>query len=438
MKLNRTPISDLKEGKYVKVAGVVKNIKDLGKIKFLELCDEQGKVQLTIKPEIYSGDEINVNNIPKYTFVECEGNVCKGLWKKGYEIEVKKLTLLGNVKKPLPIDPKPLKDPSAPSLDKRLDYRWIDLRVRKNRIPLYILSDFIKNCRDFLYSEGFTEIFTPKLMGTASESGSEVFPVFYFDKEAFLAQSPQFYKQMAICSSFEKVFEVGPVFRANPSFTTRHDTEFTSFDVEFAYIESHHDVMNLEEKMLKYSLKNIKEKWDKEIKEISGRDLNVPKKIPRIKMEEAYEIVDREDVNEDGELRPSGEMKIATHVKEEYGTDFVFVTDYPWETRPFYHMKGESMEDGTPTTRSFDLIYRGVEITTGAQREHRYEILKNQIMEKGLRPEELEYYLEFFKYGAPPHGGFGLGPTRVITAMLELKNVRNATFIPRDPKRLKP
>jgi aspartyl-tRNA synthetase len=422
-------------GTEVVVAGFVKRIKNLGdNLKFLILSDHSGEIQLTFKSDIYKNIKA-INELAPYTFIVAKGEATRGYSKKGREVVVKDFYVLGEVSaQPIPIEIEHIET----SLDKRLDYRWIDLRNPKHRFPLVLLSEFTRYCREFFYKNDFVEIFSPKLIGMATESGAEVFTVPYFGKTAYLAQSPQFYKQMAICAGFEKVFEIAPVFRANPSFTTRHDTEFTSLDFEIGYVSSHYDVMSWEEKMLNYAFRRLKEKWEEKVRNNFNQEINLPKKIPKIKMEEVYEIVDKKNIKEDGDITPEGEREVSEYIKKTYGNEFAFVIDFPYKTRPFYHMKGNPMKDGTETTKSFDLLYRDIEITTGAQREHRYKVLVNQAKEKGLNIENLRYYLEFFKYGAPPMGGLGLSPTRVIMALTGAKNVREVTYLPRDPKRLFP
>ncbi len=436
----RVPIGSLDEHageEKVAVAGYIRAKRILGKkIKFMVLTDYTGTLQLTFKKGVSPHIDA-VDDIPIHTFLAAYGKPVKGKTKLGWEILVEDMVLLSEPAAPLPIEIEDEKKiETLPS--KRYDYRWIDLRNPRRRLPLIMLSELSRYAREYFYSHGFTEIFTPKLMGAPSEGGAEVFEVIYFDRKAYLAQSPQFYKQMAICAGFERVFEIAPAFRADPSFTTRHVTEFTSLDAEIAYITSHHDVMDIHEEMINHVLRRFREEWGDVIMREYGVEVPEPRRIPRIRIEEVYEIVSRDSVSEDGDLRPQGEKEIWMYARETYGSDLVFVTDYPYTARPFYHMKGEPMSDGRETTRSFDLIFRGLEVTTGAQREHRYSVLRKQALEKGLNLRNIEFYLEFFRYGAPPHGGFGFGPSRFIMKLLGLSNVREATFIPRDPKRLYP
>ena len=294
--------------------------------------------------------------------------------------------------------------------------------------------------RAYWIEHGFIEIHSPKIMGSPSESGAELFEVQYFERNAYLAQSPQFYKQMAMAAGFENVFEIGPVFRADPSFTSRHMTEFTGLDMEMSWIGSHEDVMSFTERWLQYSYQQVKEKFGEEIKTVFGVDLQVPEvPFPHMSMAQAYEILKglnyKLPPERKGDLDPGGERALAEYVKQKYGHDFVYVTDWPIAVRPFYHMR----VSGDPgLTRSFDLLANGLEIATGAQREHRYDILLKQALEKGLTQENTQYYLDFFKFGCPPHGGFGMGLSRLLVSMLNLGNIREAVYIFRGPTRVSP
>jgi aspartyl-tRNA synthetase len=276
-------------------------------------------------------------------------------------------------------------------------------------------------------------------MASASESRAELFEVEYFDTKAYLAQSPQFFKQMAQPAGFGRIFEIGPAFRADPSFTSRHATEFTSVDTEFSWIDSHEDVMRLHEDLIVAGLSAVQAKHADEIKALFDVDVEVPTiPFPRIPLAEAKRIVAERGYQvprHDEDMDPEGERRIAAYVKETYGHQFVFLTDYASAIRPFYHMRHA---DNPSLTRSYDLIMGGVEIATGAQREHRIEILVEQAREKGLDPEELDFYLDFFRYGVPPHGGFGMGLSRVIMLLLEQSSIREVIYLFRGPNRLLP
>jgi aspartyl-tRNA synthetase len=276
-------------------------------------------------------------------------------------------------------------------------------------------------------------------MGTASESGAEVFKVGYFDRTAYLAQSPQFYKQMAIAAGIERVFEVGPVFRAEPSFTSRHSTEFTGVDAEMAWIDDVDDVMAFEERMIAHALAKVADKHGEQIAELYGVKVVVPQTpFPRVTMAQALEIMRAQGWDPAGEkddLDPEGERGVAAHFARETGHEFVFVTEFPSTVRPFYHMRPAGRPD---LTCSFDLLWKGLEVTTGAQREHRYDVLAAQAADKGMNLGPMDYYVNSFRYGCPPHGGFGMGLNRMLMVLLGLDSIRDATFLFRGPNRLTP
>ncbi len=294
-----------------------------------------------------------------------------------------------------------------------------------------VWTEFEKGWRKYWSENNFIQLYTPSFMSTPSETGAEVFSVDYFDRKAYLAQSPQFYKQMGIASGLERVFIVGPVFRAEQSFTTRHLTEFTGWDFEVGFIESHHDIMDFEEGMIISGFESVKAKFP---------DLNITipqRPFPRIPMVEAKKILASLGIpsGEDHDLSPEEERALSEYVEKEHNHEFVFVTDYHKSKSAFYHMRHPEDND---RSRRADLLYRGIEVTTLAQREHRPEILEKQAQEKGMDLLPLKDYINFFRYGCPPHGGAGIGPGRFIMRMLDLSNVREATYLPRDVKRLNP
>jgi aspartyl/asparaginyl-tRNA synthetase len=331
--------------------------------------------------------------------------------------------------------------PIAPdsALDKRMDWRYLDLRRPDRRLIFEVQTTVERAMREVWQAERFIELHSPKLMRSASESGAELFKVEYFEREAYLAQSPQFYKQMAMAAGFGKVFEVGPVFRANPSFTSRHDTEFTSVDVEISWIDSHEDVMAFEERWLAHVLAVVAERHGDAIRETFGVEVVVPSvPFPRISLEDAKQLLRESGHEPPGtghDLDPASERALSALVEGRDGHEFTFVTDYPTTVRPFYHMRHE---EDPRLTKSFDLLWRGIELTTGAQREHRYERLLAQAEDKKVDVEPIQYYLDFFRFGAPPHGGFGFGLTRLLMQMLGQDNVREVSFLYRGPHRLEP
>jgi len=314
----------------------------------------------------------------------------------------------------------------------------LDLRKPEKALIFQVWTLMEQSFREYWTKNNYFEIHSPKFMSTPSESGAELFEVKYFDRKAYLAQSPQFYKQMAMACGFERVFEVGPVFRANPSFTSRHDTEFTGYDMEISFIDSHQDVISEEQKAIQYVLSKIKEVYGDQIKKAYNREIVVPElPFPQVTMKEAKEILAKLNVPSEkaGDLNPKEERQLSEHIKKEKNHEFVFVTEYPIDIRPFYHMRFEAQPN---LTKSFDLLWNGLEITTGAQREHRYDILVKQAKEKGLSLEPIQFYLNFFKYGCPPHGGLGLGPSRMLMKIFNIANVREVTYLYRGVKRLTP
>lgn len=423
----------------VEIQGFVENIRNLQWVAFVIIRDNTGKVQVTIEKSEESNKEMIdiISALNNESTVKIIGKVLQNEKVKlgGREIIPTKIEVTStSLESELPIN---IKDKDASLIDARLDHRWLDLRNDYNANIFRIQSKFVEAMREFLYKNNFIEIHTPKLIGAASESGSEVFEVKYFDRLAYLAQSPQFYKQMAMSSGLDRIFEVGPVFRAENSNTNRHTTEFTGFDLEFSYIDSFEDVMNLEEELLTYALAKVKESYGDLIRDVYGKEVIVPTtKFPRIKLSDLYKELESRygyKIPEEAkvDLTTEAEKLSYKYSMEVYNSEFLFVTDYPKDKRAFYHMR----KDGIP--QGYDLIWRGVEITTGAQREHRYEQLLNQAKEKGL-DNDVKFYLEFFKYGCPPHGGFGLGVDRLTMLLLGLPSLKESMFIFRGPNRLNP
>ncbi len=444
--MERTYIADIKNnlGKPVLVQGFVENLRDGKAMAFIVLKDITGKLQITVEKEkaehlCESISKLTPDSVVSITGTAIENEFVKlnGIELIPDEIKIESIAdALPIMRKEIPATKKK-KAVERSSIDQRIDYRWIDLRTDENQLMFKVQTVMVNAMRQFLLDRGFIEIHTPKLIGAASESGSEVFEVKYFDRSAYLAQSPQFYKQMAMASGFERIFEVGPVFRAEKSYTSKHTTEFSGFDLEFSYINSFRDVMKMEEELLTHMLKCVKEKYGDEIKELFGTEVIVPTTpFPVITLKELYAELEKEfgytvDESEKGDLTTDAERLSYDWVMKKYGHEFLFITDYSAEKRAFYHMRDEN---GVP--QGYDLIWRGVEITTGAQREHRYDVLKAQAQEKGL-DKDVEFYLEFFKYGCPPHGGFGLGIDRMTMLMLGL-HIKEAMFIFRGPNRLNP
>ncbi|GAA2245358.1 aspartate--tRNA(Asn) ligase [Herbiconiux moechotypicola] len=419
----------------VTVSGWVETVRDQKKVQFVVLRDESGAVQL-VNPRTEETEAVaaSISGLAQGSFITVTGELKHDERVKLGGIEVK-LATLEVVAAAIPETP--ISDETG--IDKRMDWRFLDLRRPEQNLVFRVQTTLEHAWRTYWVEHDFIEIHTPKLMASASESRAELFEVDYFDGKAYLAQSPQFFKQMAQPAGFGKVFEVGPAFRADPSFTSRHATEFTSVDSEISWIDSHEDVMKLHEELMVAGFTAVKEKHGDEIKALFGVDIEVPTTpFPRIPLAEAKEIVASRGYvvpRDDADMDPEGERQIAAYVKETFGHDFVFLTDYHASIRPFYHMRHA---DDVTLTNSYDLVYNGVEISTGAQREHRVEVLIEQAREKGLDPEELEFYLDFFRYGVPPHGGFGMGLSRVLMLMLHQTNLREVVYLFRGPTRLTP
>jgi aspartyl-tRNA synthetase len=434
----RTLIAELpaKVGETVRLRGWVNAVRDQKRMQFVILRDETGLAQAVLeKPEQPSELNAAISELADESAVTLTGTVVadERVRLGGVEVRLQELELDSPAEPELPVTPES-------ALDKRIDWRYLDLRRPDRRLIFEVQSAVEHAMREHWRREGFVELHTPKLMGSASESGAELFKVDYFDRTAYLAQSPQFYKQMAMAAGFGKVFEIGPVFRANPSFTSRHDTEFTSVDVEISWIDSHEDVMAFEEAWLAHVLGVVAAEHGEAIRETFGVEVAAPTlPFPRIAIAEAKELLraaGHEHVpGPDEDLDPPSERALCALVKERHGHEFVFVTDYPTAVRPFYHMR---YPDRPQLTKSFDLLWRGIEITTGAQREHRLAALLAQAHEKRVETASIQYYLDFFRYGAPPHGGFGFGLTRLLMQLLGQDNVREVTFLYRGPNRLEP
>lgn len=437
MKINVNELSNHLNEEIV-FSGFVDAVRDKKWVMFVILRDATGKVQLTIekseetnKPLLDIMSEVTVDSTVRVVgkVVSNEAVKLGGLEIIPSTIEVTSEAL------PLPFDYNNLE---GVNIDTRMDFKWLDMRNRRNTLIRQVESCLTEGMRTFLYENHFTEIHSPKLIGTASESGSDVFEVKYFDREAYLAQSPQFYKQMALAGGLDRVFEVGPVFRAEKSNTNRHATEFTGFDLEFAYIDSYEDVMDLEEDLLIAGLKVVKERYGDEILEVFGKEVIIPTKpFPRIKLKDLYQQlhdryqfeIPKEDI---GDMNAEAEKLTYKFAMEEYNSEFIFIVDYAATKRPFYHMR-----DSEGKLQGYDLIWRGTEITSGAQREHRYEELVKNANEKGLG-KDVEFYLQFFQYGCPPHGGFGIGLDRLTMLLLGLPSLKETQFLFRGPNRLTP
>ena len=375
--MKRVMIAQLKEhaGGEVTICGWVHTLRNQGKIRFMIIRDITGFIQVVVlkdRTEAFAATA----GLPEESVVKITGLLkAEKQAPGGFEIQADTIEVLSMAAPELPIQVNEEGENEA-ELPLRLDWRWIDLRKPERALIFKVWTVLEQAFRNYCISNGYIEIHSPKTVVTSTESGSELFAVKYFDRTAYLAQSPQLYKQMAMAAGFEKVFEVGPVFRANPSFTSRHDTEFTMYDIEMSFIESHHDLMAEEENMIVAMLTEVREKYGEEIKKLYGQEVVIPKTpFPRLTLQETKSILANLGIiGERGEdLSPEEERSISQYVQENNGHEFVFIHDWPASTRAFYSMR---LESNPALAKSFDLLFKGLEITSGAQREHRYDRLK--------------------------------------------------------------
>jgi aspartyl/asparaginyl-tRNA synthetase len=421
-------------GEVASLDGFVNAVRDQKRMQFL-IVDWRGHLVQVAHEKAGESDALaaTIASLTIGSAVTVKGRVREAPSVKlhGLEIEAIGLHIHSLADSPLPIAP-------DSALEKQIDWRFLSLRRPEHRLIFEVQTTLERAMRSYWAQAGFIEIHSPKLMGTFSESGADAFKVEYFGRTAYLAQSPQFYKQMAMAAGLDRVFEVGPAFRAEPSFTSRHETEFTSIDMEVAWTHSHHDLMALEEAWLAHALGEVARAHGAAIEGALGVPLAVPSApFPKVSMEDAQRIVRASGhlPSKPDDLDPEAERRLSAHVKREHGHDFVFVTDYPASARPFYHRRHPDRPD---LTESFDLLWNGIEITTGAQREHRFDVLRAQAAEHGHDLTPLSSYLDFFRYGCPPHGGMGVGLARLLMVMLQRSSIREATLLSRTPTRLTP
>lgn len=429
--LERIFINELNDciNQKVLLRGWVHKITDLSHVVFIKLRDKSGVIQLVCEKE-------QIEDLRLENAVEVVGKVCSNEKAPGkIEVLVEKFEILGSTYyDKLPFEINSFKNKAA--LETQLDHRTIALRRPEIRAIFKIQSEIETAFRDYLKERNFEQIHTAKIIDSSTEGGSEMFTINYFDRRSFLAQSPQFYKQMMVGAGFERVFEIGHAYRAELHNTWRHLNEYVSLDVEMGFIKDEFELMDLEEGFINYLFNHLNKVCKKEL-EMYKIDLPNEVFIPRITLQEAHAIL-QDKYNKKspiGNIDAEGEVLISKYVKEKYNCDFVFLTKYPVSKRPMYTMTDDENKE---LTKSFDLIYDGLEITTGGQRINDYEMLKENIIKFGLNPEEFDFYLETFKYGMPPHGGFAIGLERLTMKILKLTNIREATLIPRDMKRLTP
>ncbi|MGG2015452.1 aspartate--tRNA(Asn) ligase [Bacillus sp. S10(2024)] len=426
--MKRSLISECTPHKTVVLQGWVKKVRHLGNISFLLLRDRTGVMQCVLEKE-WAGYKVEVESVVQVTgkVIETEKT------ELGVELLVEDVQLI-NGAEPIPFEVN--KKKLQVGLDQMLHSRTLSLRHDKVQAIFTIKSMFAHSFSEYLLQHDFTRIFTPKIVSQGAEGGANVFQFQYFEKEAYLAQSPQFYKQMMVTGGLERVFEVAPVYRAEHHNSSRHLNEYISLDVELAFIEDFYEVMQLETDVLRYMFEKVKQNC---VKELLLLQIEIPviTDIPKLTVTEAQTILQKEYRKESpiGDLDSEGEKLLGKYIKETYNSDFVFITHYPKETRPMYTMPNQ---ENPSVTDSFDLLYKGLEITSGAQRIHNYNMLVRSFEEKGLHVENFQSYIDTFRYGCPPHGGFAIGLERLVYKFLNLSNVREASAFPRDCTRLVP
>ena len=420
------------EGKEIRMNGAVHTIRHMGEVAFVILRKSRGLVQCVYEAGI---TDFDIRELKEESAVEVMGVVkAEERAPQGFEIRLKEIRVLSRPAEPLPLAVSKWK--LNTSLETKLSLRPISLRNVRERAKFKIQEGIVRGFRDYLLSRDFTEIRTPKIVARGAEGGSNVFKLEYFNKKAELGQSPQFYKQTMV-GVYDRVFEAAPVFRAEKHNTTRHLNEYTSLDFEMGYIDSFRDVMDMETGMLQYVMKLLEQDYKKEL-DMLGVILPEVGRIPAVRFDQAKELVSRKydrKIRNPYDLEPEEELLIGRYFQEEYGSDFVFVTHYPSKKRPFYAMD----DPADPRfTLSFDLLFRGLEVTTGGQRIHDYREITAKMEKRGMDPEDIASYLMIFKYGMPPHGGLGIGLERLTMRLLDEQNVREASMFPRDVTRLEP
>ncbi|MFZ5436790.1 MAG: aspartate--tRNA(Asn) ligase [Bacillota bacterium] len=411
-------------GERVTVMGWAYHVREMGQVTFVVLRDRSGSIQVVW--------ENAAERVKEESVIRVEGTVRQdGRAPGGYEIRAEELEVLASPCDRLPFG---LNGP-APGLDTMLRHRAYSIRRPDVGAVFTVQAEMVHAFRSFLRQQGFTEISTPKIVSAGTEGGAELFAVRYFDETAYLAQSPQFYKQMMVGAGYERVFEVGKAYRAEPHDTSRHLNEYLSLDLEMGFVKDENDLMDFENALLEYMMNYLAETCKKSLDTLQVKLPSVGE-IPRMRLSEVQEILAKQGKSSpEGNLDPEGERLISKYVREQMQSDWLFITHYPASKRPVYTMPDP---DNPGLTRSFDLLFRGLEVTTGGQRIHQYDKLVANMRKFGLEPEKFEFYLDIFKYGMPPHGGLAIGAERLTMQICGLSNIREASLFPRDRDRLVP
>jgi len=429
--MERSYISELKRGQDVLLNGGVHEIRELAKLKFILLRDSSGIVQCIVKDKKNFIPELTLESVVEIHGKVKKANVKSEIARNDVEVEVSNIVVINKAEKlPIHVNEKT----TSTDLSKRFDNRSLDLRKPQVNAIFRIQSALIEGMQDYLDKNGFVQVFTPCLMGVASESGSEVFEVKYFNKKAFLRQDPQLHRQLTILGGVEKLYDIGPSWRAEKSHTAKHLCEHRTCAVELAFIKDEKEVMKIEEEMVVSAIKNVINRCKNELN-LLGIKIKVPKiPFPELKFPEIYDILKKNIYGKD--LDSEAEKILWEYVKKNYNSDFYFFNGFPHKIKPFYVMEGEKGKE--QWAKSVDLNFRGMELSSGGQREHRYEKIIKNLKERGISLKSVEWFVKFFRYGAPPHGGFAIGIERLTQVLLNLSNVREAALFPRDTERLTP
>ena len=431
--MKRSYVGDVKAGESVLLKGWVHEIRDLSKMKFLLIRDFSGIVQCIVKDKALMRKtlELTLESVVEILGKVNRAKVRAEIARHDVEVEVSELKILSKAEElPIQVNEKTIKT----SLPKRLDYRSLDIRKPRIKAIFKIQSSLVKGMQEWLSENGFLRVFTPSLIGAASESGAEVFSVDYFGKKIFLRQDPQLHRQLTIAAGIEKLYDLGPSWRAEKSHTTKHITEYHSLAPEMAFIKSEQDVMRVEEQVVAAGVKKVVKECEKELK-LLNINIKIPKiPFPELRFPKIYEILKKagKNLKEGEDLDAEAEEILGRHVQKKYKTDFYFVNSFPFKAKPFYvYHDGEY-------AGSVDLMFKGTELSSGGQREHRYDVLMENVKEKGMNQKSVEWFTSFFRWGVPPHGGFAIGIERLTKALLNIDNIREATLFPRDTERVTP
>ena len=427
-----------KVGSVVELQGMVLRIRRMSWGSFLVISLPRNCVQCVAETAQVDYD---LNSLREGDYISVKGKIVRAkiedptIWPRDMELKIQVLELLHGIPEKFPMDLS--KKRLDLHLDTKLDTRPVSLRHPLERAVFKISEGACRGFREALFRRGFTELHTPKIVFAGAEGGAGIFSIDYFGRRAFLAQSPQFYKQMGV-GIYGRVFETGPVFRAEKHHTSRHVNEYTSLDLEMRLVSGQEEIMGLQVAVLGEMLDYLRQKYYLEIEMLHADIPAIPACVPSVTLEDAHRIVYEtlaKDYKNEPDLNPEEERQLCGWSRENYNSEFIFVTHFPNSKRPFYAMDDP---DNPELTLSFDLLFRGIEITTGGQRIHDYDMQVQKLRNKGLNPDDFESFLLAHKHGLPPHGGFGMGLERLVGRLLQFENIREATMFPRDVQRLTP